>query len=180
MAIQCSICQHPKKNQIDRALLLKEPLRSIATRFNIPHFSALYRHKPHVQARIKTAIKKREESAAAQLLADTEFLWFESQQYIEDARNAVKTQAITEGHGKDAKTVYKEYRDVGAMSAALRVGHENRRLFGDATGAMRPQSQESAGPVLYIIMPGLPRSNRADGVTPTVLESVCEPQSESE
>lgn len=44
MALQCSICSHPKREEIDRAILSGEPVRAVARQFGVSR-SALNRHK---------------------------------------------------------------------------------------------------------------------------------------
>ncbi len=45
MARTCSICQNPQRNDIEKALIEGEPLRSIASRFGTVGRMALQRHK---------------------------------------------------------------------------------------------------------------------------------------
>ena len=67
---KCSICIHPKRNEIDEALLLSTtPLRTIADQFHVSK-SALLRHKTdHIPTDLMKA-KQADESCRAEGLLD--------------------------------------------------------------------------------------------------------------
>jgi hypothetical protein len=65
----CSICKHPERAEIDRALIEnKEPLRNIAEQYGTTATS-LHRHKKHLPAEL-TKAKRAEEIADAGTLLD--------------------------------------------------------------------------------------------------------------
>ena len=178
--ISCKICQHKDCDKLNRDMILHS--------MSAPELEAKYgflkrvinTHRAHVSQKLALAHERKEKDAAAQLLEDVQKLWDESCNFLETSKNAVKTQAVTEWVEEDImingqplyidgekqtrmtqKTVYKEYRDLGATATAIRVGHENRRLFGDVTGVIHaPQDKGLTGVVLHVIMPGMPK--RAD------------------
>jgi hypothetical protein len=59
MARPCSVCTHPKRDEIDSALLIGESLRNIAKQFSVGS-TAVFRHKDHVS---KTLVKAAEADA---------------------------------------------------------------------------------------------------------------------
>jgi hypothetical protein len=122
-----------------------------------------------VTANLLTAQLRKEVGAADRLLADTEMLWRESQELLSEAHNSVKTQAVTVNNGNKYRTEYREYKDIAAVVAALKVAHENRRLFGDAAGVIgRPTAQTSV--VLHIAVPG--QAQAVDTAPPAIEATV--------
>ena len=61
----CSICSHPQRREIDRALLAGESLRNIAQRHGAS-LAALHRHKAHIAA----AVQAQQAMTIERLLAD--------------------------------------------------------------------------------------------------------------
>lgn len=170
MEPKCPVCNHKNVNEINRDMVLHAmPVRGVGTKYGLQP-NAVAKHRPHITRNLALAVERREMSAADRLLEDTEMLWRESQQALEDSKECVKTMAITEGRGKGAKTIYKEYKDVGAVLAAIKVAHENRRLFGDATGAIKPTgSGGQVGIYLSIAMPRM--DNTPPSIEATVLNT---------
>ena len=160
----CEFCRRKDVDAINRDLVLhnmsapqvvvKYQLFSL-TRSENTAARMLNNHRKHITRKMAVAQERRDQQAAERLLDDTESLWQECRSFLEVSKEAVTTKAITEGEGKHARTVYKEYRDLGATATAIRVAHENRRLYGDATGAIRPAAQQPAnGIVLTVVIPG--------------------------
>jgi len=70
----CTVCQHPDRGDIDRALLAGEPLRNIAERFRLST-TALHRHKrDHLPSTLVKAREAEEVSRADDLLAQVQQL----------------------------------------------------------------------------------------------------------
>jgi len=70
----CTVCQHPNRAEIDRALLAGEPLRNIAERFRLST-TALHRHKrDHLPSTLVKAREAEEVSRADDLLAQVQQL----------------------------------------------------------------------------------------------------------
>jgi hypothetical protein len=155
MDLKCPLCTHDLVADIDRDLVLYHmSATSVALKYGISHHKLVTKHKPHITKHLALAAERREMSASDRLLADTEMLWRETQEALRDSKDAVKTMAVTEGYGKEAKTAYKEYRDLAPLISALKVAHDNRRLFGDATGAIKGGASTSqVGVYLSIAMP---------------------------
>jgi hypothetical protein len=153
MVKNCIICKHPKVMAINRDMVINaQSARVVANKYGLS-YRTVARHRPHITDSLVNAAHRREVNAADKLLADTEMLWQESQGLLELSKNSVKTQAITVDVGDERRTEYREYKDLSALVAALKVAHENRRLFGDAAGVIgRPTAQTSV--VLHIAVPG--------------------------
>ena len=177
--ISCKICQSKDCDKLNRDMVLHD--------MSAPELEKKYgfltrtinKHRTHITQKLALAHERKQRGAAEQLLEDIEKLWDESCNFLDVSKGAVKTQAVTVWVEEDVlvngqpvidddgervtrmvqKTVYKEYRDLGATATAIRVAHENRRLFGDATGAIHPPQEKGAsGVVLHIVMPGMPTS----------------------
>ncbi len=176
--ISCKICQHKDCDKLNRDMVLHN--------MSAPELEKKYGfltrtisvHRSHITQKLALAHERKQRNDADQLYEDVQKLWSESCDFLETSKDAVKTQAVTEWVEEDImvnglplyiegekqtkmvqKTVYKEYRDLGATATALRVSHENRRLFGDVTGAIHPpQEKGGSGVVLHVIIPGYPTS----------------------
>jgi len=68
MTRRCTICTHPQRGAIDKALIAGEPLRNIVK--NVPRCSigSLHRHKEHLSATLVKAEEAREVASADSLL----------------------------------------------------------------------------------------------------------------
>jgi hypothetical protein len=63
----CSVCKHPRKAEIDAALISDEPYRIIAERFGTSA-SATYRHRDHLPSSLLAAQEVEEVARADSLL----------------------------------------------------------------------------------------------------------------
>jgi transposase len=68
MSRKCSICNHPNRTAIDKAIVSGTPIRDIAGQFNVSK-SAVYRHKKHIPEAL-TKAQAAEETAQADNLLD--------------------------------------------------------------------------------------------------------------
>ncbi len=177
---KCSVCLSPDVDRLNRDMVLHSMTAPELERKYGFLARTINNHRKHVTQKLALAQERKEHDAAEVLLADVEKLWEEATEFLEVSKSAVKTQAITEmveveetvhsGGGKKTikrlvpKTSYREYRDLGATATAIRVAQENRRLFGDVTGTIRPvQDKTVAGPVLYVVLPGMPKLSLGEG-----------------
>ena len=69
MARQCSICTHPRRDEIDQAIVSGEKYRSISQRFDISE-AAIGRHKKHISAAIVDAERQKAVSGTAKMLKE--------------------------------------------------------------------------------------------------------------
>ncbi|MEN6429786.1 MAG: hypothetical protein ABFC80_02945 [Coriobacteriales bacterium] len=89
MAPRCTICDHPKREQIDKAVTLRNaPMRVIAGRFSVSQ-KALQRHKAaHLHRELAKAVAKQE-SRADEIIREL----YDSKQKVLDAM--VEIQRLT-------------------------------------------------------------------------------------
>ncbi len=193
--VHCKICASKECDKLNRDMILHgmsgpelEKKYGFLTRL-------INGHRGHVGQKLALAHERKERDATDQLLADVEKLWQESCDFLDVSKSAVKTQAVTDWveepvmiGGRVAtdedgqpimkmvqKTTYKEYRDLGATATAIRVAQENRRLFGDATGAIHPpQEKGGTGIVLHIVMPGMQKSTDRRQIEEEIIETTAE------
>ena len=70
---QCTICNHPQRVEIDKALVEGESLRNVAKRFDVS-YSSVGRHKRngHIAEQIAKVAKKKEIKQAKEIVAAVE------------------------------------------------------------------------------------------------------------
>lgn len=162
MPAGCQVCNHKDVTEINRDMVLHAmSVRKVADKYDIK-YTAISRHRPHITQKLALAQERREHLAADRLLDDTEMLWRESLDVLEHSKKSVKTQGITEGTGKNTRVAYREYKDLAPVMSALKVCHDNRKLFGEASGVLPAnQTGGQTGIFLSISMP------RMEGPAPT-------------
>ena len=175
----CPICGHDKSTEINRDVVIRQMnITDVAKKYNVSRM-AVHRHRPHITLQLAAAQARREDSASDRLLDDVEMLWNETKQAMEDSKSAVKTMAVTEeieytkkdgSTGRKMVTHNKEYRDIGALLSAIKVAHENRRLFGDSSGAIKPHGV--GGQVGIYLSIGMPRLDDAPSAIEAPFDSV--------
>jgi hypothetical protein len=142
----CSICTHPNREAIDKALVIERAsLRDIARRFGATKDS-LSRHRPHIATALTKAHEAAEVSRADTLLdrvkslcERSEGLVTSAEEVLEDARKA-----------KDGRTALDAIRTAAVAARELR---SNLSLLGELTGEMR-KPQEGSTVRAVILMPG--------------------------
>mgnify|MGYP000707668187 CR=1 FL=1 len=114
----CSICSHPQRPEIDRALLAGESLRNIAQRYGAS-LAALHRHKAHIAA----AVQAQQAMTVERLLDDLADL----------QRRALALLAKAEGAGdlRGALGAIRETREVITAGAKLIEASELRKRVED-------------------------------------------------
>ena len=84
MGSSCSVCLHPDRAVIDRALMAHEELRSIADRHGLSK-SSVHRHRRHVGKAIVRAAARREERFEDDLLGDARDLRSRTYRLLDEA-----------------------------------------------------------------------------------------------
>jgi hypothetical protein len=84
----CTICNHPQRHEIDKAVLTGSSRRTIANRFGISD-SSIQRRKPHVAPIVARAFERREDRFGDNL--------------VEELRRLAMTAAQTGAEAKKAK-----------------------------------------------------------------------------
>lgn len=102
MPPECKACGHPKRADIDAALVAGEPLRSVGERYGISA-TALFRHKSHIHKGLLKAREAYEATRADTLLDQVKGIQQDTLSILEAAKNAgdLKTslQAIATARG---------------------------------------------------------------------------------
>ncbi len=178
MPAGCKVCLHKDVEEINRDLVLHSISGpKVAAKYGLTN-ALIHKHKPHITQKLALAQERREHLAADRLLDDTEMLWRESLTVLDQSKKAVKTMAVTEGQGKNARTSYREYKDLAPMMAAIKVCHDNRKLYGEAAGVLpNNQGGGQTGIFLSISMPRMEAPTPTEGPTieATVLSTVSSP-----
>jgi hypothetical protein len=123
----CTICAHPKRGDIDAAMLAGTSLRDIAGQYGTSK-SNLDRHRDHIPAALTKAKAAAEVAAADTLLAQVikhrdDAAWFveQAREIVEEAREAKNTIAAIEA----IKSVAPHLREAkGALELLGRVTGE--------------------------------------------------------
>lgn len=113
MPRRCTICTHPQREEIDRALASGQSFRSIANHFGVSRPS-LRRHLAHVQDVIQQAIEAKAVSVGVSVLDRIRELNREARSLLEEARSKGRYAAA-----------------VQAISAATRLLELEAKLLGE-------------------------------------------------
>jgi len=153
MPMSCSICGHRKRQEIDRALLEKRPLRHTAAQFSTST-GALQRHRAHIHRDLveaHQAVSRAEQFArAVSLLADVRTAEGRAERLLEVAEDILEKAREAE----DLKTA------IGAIRAAAHAMAERRQfmeLRGELTGELPNVAGAAADVPLLIKVLSVPR-----------------------
>jgi len=120
---QCTICNHPQRVEIDKALVEGESLRNVAKRFDVS-YSSVGRHKRngHIAEQIAKAARKKEIKQAREIQAAA---FAQEAQEVADAKTLkdyvteLKTRAIA---------ILDRAEKEGTREACLALGEVRRTL----------------------------------------------------
>lgn len=104
MARTCTVCTHPKRDEIDAALIAQEPIRDIAGRTGTTK-SALDRHRQHVAAGLVKAKEAKETARADSLLDAVRGLAEDAHRIRRKAEKAEDLRTALDAIGKLTKIV---------------------------------------------------------------------------
>jgi hypothetical protein len=100
MARRCTVCDHLRREEIDRQLICGEPYRNIAERFSLS-LGSIARHKEsHIPAALVEAQEAGEVAQADDLLSQVKALQSEAQSILGEARAAGDLKTALMGIGK--------------------------------------------------------------------------------
>lgn len=119
MGVPCAACHHPKRDEIDAALVAGQPLRAIGKKFGMSASACLRHRDRHLSPALAAVAAQREEEAASTL--------------VEQVRQLVRR----------ADELYTAAAKDGRSSAALAALKEMRgslELLGKATGELKDAS----------------------------------------
>lgn len=104
MARTCTVCTHPKREEIDAALVAQVPIRDIAGRTGTAK-SALDRHRKHVSSGLMKAKEAKEEARAESLLDTIRGLAADAHRIRAKAEDAEDLRTALDAIGKLTKIV---------------------------------------------------------------------------
>ncbi len=93
MPRKCTICGHKSRSQIDRALVERQPFRTIADRFGASKTALLRHHDDHLPSSLLKAQAAREAAQADALLAQVVDLRDKALDVLEQAEGAADLRA---------------------------------------------------------------------------------------
>src|SRR5215471_9571220 len=158
----CTLCNHPRRDGIDRALLDGESFRHIAARFDTST-GALQRHKSdHLRPSLVKAYQAKENARADGFRARLETTWEAIQGAMDKAQRAVRTH--------EDGTV--EDRSLSALPPLFHQAHRNLELLGRATGEPCNDGAPAAEVTLIraLSVPRMPGVQTVQGLEPRALE----------
>ena len=110
----CTICIHPKRARIDKALLAGHPLRDIAGHLAI-RMSALHRHKQHLPTTLTQAKTAEEALRGDSLLEDLQDLAAEANRLKQKAERSGDLRTAMAGLRELARLIEIRARVVGEL-----------------------------------------------------------------
>ena len=97
MARRCTVCSHPERDAIDRAIVDGQPIRAIARQFGISK-DAVYRHSlRHLPETVRNAHALREAKHADELLDRVETLVSEAEGLLTFGKDKEQAKAWSDG-----------------------------------------------------------------------------------
>jgi hypothetical protein len=110
---QCTVCSHPRRDEIDEALVAGVPVRQIQQRYG-PHYNSVQRHKTRHLARQLQAVH-REKERSESLLERLESLITKLEQLADDAASQGKANQFL----ATARELRETYRLLGKVTGEL-------------------------------------------------------------
>ncbi len=148
MPMTCKPCRHPRRAEIDAALVQREePLRNIAARFGTSA-AALVRHRAHVSEALTAAQDRREDEEADGLLDQVQFI----------ATEARRLAKLAEQKG-DLRTALVGLRE---LARAVELLHGRRLALTGKDGG--PIQAESTTVKFYLPANGRDDATAATGI----------------
>ena len=139
----CTVCGHPKRLQIERAMVAGTSLRTIAERFG-PSKTAVIRHRTHVATAIARHTEALDVARADTLLGDVQTARSRAER-LYCAAERILDDAVEDRDGRAA---------LNAIRSAVDVMREARgylELRGQLTGELAAASTQ--GPMVCIVIP---------------------------
>lgn len=114
MPRRCTICTHPRREEIDRALVEGESFRNIAERFGVS-LGALHRHREHVQDDVQQAIEAKAVRSGRSVLDRIRELNREARSLLEEARSKGRYAAAVQAIGAATRLLELEAKLLGKL-----------------------------------------------------------------
>jgi len=96
MPRKCTICEHPKVEEINKALLETQNITKVAKQYGV-NYHALYRHKDHIPAILTQAQEAQEVAKADSLLAQVTELRDKALSILDKAEQAGDLRTALQG-----------------------------------------------------------------------------------
>lgn len=96
MPRKCTICEHPKVEEINKALLETQNIAKVAKQYGV-NYHALYRHKDHIPAILTQAQEAQEVAKADSLLAQVTELRDKALSILDTAEQAGDLRTALQG-----------------------------------------------------------------------------------
>jgi hypothetical protein len=165
----CTVCTHPQREAIDRALIGGERYRDIARRENISK-DALYRHKSeHLPVHLTRAADVEEEATATGLLARLRALNAETADVLKEARKSADHDLRLKAIARAEKQIELEGRLLGELQGGATVNvvvaPEWLAIRGALLAALRPYPEAAVqvSATLVALEEGAPFGDRDAG-----------------
>ena len=156
MARNCSICAHPKRLQIEQAMIAGVSLRDVAGRFGTAK-TIVARHRDHVAESIAQSKEARDLVRTSALLDDVRAGERRAEQLYEQAEE-ILTSAIQNNDGRTA---------LHAIRTAINVMGEARgylELRGELTNELG-RDRTPASMAIQIVCPAMPSGDQIPRIT---------------
>lgn len=149
MPRRCTICTHPRREEIDRALVEGEAFRNIAQHFGVSPYS-LHRHRTHIQDAIQQASAARAVEVGVSVLDRIRELNREARSLLEEARSKGRYAAAVQAIGAATRLLELEAKLLGelderpSVQVALVASPEWARLRAVVLEALAPYPEARA------------------------------------
>ena len=120
MGRSCSVCTHPKRAEIDRAILSGESYRAIARRFGLSK-DAIRRHRDHIPSQLARAVEAEEAARADDLLGQVQELRDRALRILERAERSQDLQTALRAIREARQCVELLAKLAGELSEAPQV-----------------------------------------------------------
>ena len=158
----CTLCNHPRRDGIDRALLDGESFRHIAAQYGTST-GALQRHKAdHLRPSLVRAYQAKENARGNGFLERLETTWDRIEGAMDKAQRAVRTHE--DGTAEDWS--------LSTLPPLFNQAHRNLELLGRATGELSRDGAPAANVTLIRVLsvPRMPGFQTVQGIEPRALE----------
>lgn len=145
---KCSICSHPDRLEIDRAIIAGTPLRDISGRFG-PSKTAIGRHRPHIANEIAATAESQGLARAGTLLDDIHAGRARAERLYQAAVSILEN-ALQENERQNALAAIK------SAAVALREARSFMALTAEVTGEIK---QNPTNQIMIVMPAGVPGRN---------------------
>ena len=114
MPRRCTICTHPQREEIDRALVEGESFRNMARRFGVS-LGALHRHRTHIRDDVQQAIEAKAVRSGRSVLDRIRELNREARSLLEEARSRGRYAAAVQAIGAATRLLELEAKLLGEL-----------------------------------------------------------------